>query len=168
MQAGLAKVASGGEKVTFVAAEEGFHDPDGNGRDDLCFRFVKIGRGVTGLSEKDFRSKVLENAIVLASKYHRGQLWGDFVDKYRYLVEHQEIGFVVIDSLNMLDRDRSRTADNLSALKTYNHEQGVTCVCVGLMRDMGVPVGGGVLVHPADAVFLLEEMSLGSKGIAEL
>lgn len=168
MLAGLAKVAASGEKVALVVAEEGFHDPDGNGRDDLCSRFTKIGMGVTGLAEKAFRKQVLENVFVLESQYHRGQSWDDFVNKYRYLVEQEEIGFVVIDSLNMLDPSRSRTADNLSALKTYNHEQGVTCVCVGQIRDTGAPVGGEALVHTADAVFLIEEMSLGSKEIAEL
>ncbi len=38
---------------------------------------------------------------------------------------------MVIDSLNMLDPTRNRTADNLSALKTYNHEKGLTCLCLG-------------------------------------
>ena len=166
--AGLAQVALSGEKVAFVVAEEGFHDPEGNGRDDLCSRFTKIGMGVTGLKEKDFRKKVLENVFVLESQYHRGHTWDDFVNKYRYLVEQEDIGFVVIDSLNMLDPSRSRTADNLSALKTYNHEKGVTCVCVGQIRDTGAPVGGEALVHTADVVFLIEEMSLGSKEIAEL
>ncbi|MCA9049634.1 MAG: hypothetical protein KDA89_12945, partial [Planctomycetaceae bacterium] len=71
-------------------------------------------------------------------------------------------------SLNMLDPSRNRTADNLSALKTYNHEQGVTCICIGQIRDTGAPVGGESLVHTADVVFLIEEMSLGSKEIAEL
>lgn len=166
--AGLAHVAQAGEKVAFVVAEEGFHDPEGNGRDDLCSRFVKIGMGVTGLNEKDFRKKVLKNVFVLESQYHKGHTWDDFVNKYRYLVEKEDIGFVVIDSLNMLDPSRSRTADNLSALKTYNHERGVTCVCVGQIRDTGAPVGGEALVHTADVVFLIEEMSLGSKEIAEL
>lgn len=165
---GLARVALSGEKVAFVVAEEGFHDPEGNGRDDLCSRFTKIGMGATGLNEKDFRKKVLENTFVLESQYHRGHTWDDFVNKYRYLVEQEDIGFVVIDSLNMLDPSRSRTADNLSALKTYNHEKGVTCVCVGQIRDTGAPVGGEALVHTADVVFLIEEMSLGSKDIAEL
>ncbi|MEZ6124805.1 MAG: ATPase domain-containing protein [Planctomycetaceae bacterium] len=165
--AGLARVALSGERVAFVVAEEGFHDPEGNGRDDLCSRFTKIGMGVTGLKEKDFRSKVLENVYVMESQYHRGHSWDDFVNKYRYLVEREEIGFVVIDSLNMLDPSRNRTADNLSALKTYNHEQGVTCLCVGQIRDTGSPVGGEALVHTADVVFLIEEMSLGSKEIAE-
>ena len=36
------------------------------------------------------------------------------------------------------------------------------------IRDTGSPVGGEALQHTADAVFLLEEMSLGSKEIAEL
>ena len=86
--------------------------------------------------------------------------------KYRYQVEREQIELVVIDSLNMLDPSRARTADNLSALKTYNHENGVTCLCVGQIRDTGLPVGGEALQHTADAVFLIEQMSLGSKEIA--
>ena len=166
--AGLAKVAMGGEKVAFVVAEEGFHDPDGNGRDDLCSRMTKIGMQVTGLDEKKFTKQILDNVYVLESQYHKGQTWDDFVTKYRYLVEQQEIKFVVIDSLNMLDPSRNRTADNLSALKTYNHEKGITCVCVGQIRDTGQPVGGEALQHTADVVFLIEEMSMGSKDMAEL
>ncbi|MCA9059721.1 MAG: hypothetical protein KDA85_14540 [Planctomycetaceae bacterium] len=166
--AGLSRVAARGGKVAFVVAEEGFHDPAGNGRDDLCSRFCKIGMTATGLDEAAFRSNVLEYVFVLESQYHRGHTWDDFVTRYRYLVEQEEIDFVVIDSLNMLDPSRNRTADNLSALKTYNHEQGVTCVCIGQIRDTGAPVGGEALVHTADVVFLIEEMSLGSKEIAEL
>lgn len=166
--AGLARVAMSGEKVAFVIAEEGFHDPEGNGRDDLCSRMTKIAMSATGLDEKGVRNKVLSNVFVLESQYHKGHSWDDFVTKYRYLVEKEEISFVVIDSLNMLDPSKNRTADNLSALKTYNHEQGITCLCIGQIRDTGAPVGGEALQHTADAVFLLEEMSLGSKDIAEL
>ena len=166
--AGLARVAQRGEKVAFVIAEEGFHDQEGNGRDDLCSRMVKIGMSATGLDEKAFRKEVLDNVYVLESQYHKGHSWDDFVTKYRYLVEKAEISFVVVDSLNMLDPTRNRTADNLSAPKTYNHEQGVTCLCIGQIRDTGSPVGGEALQHTADAVFLLEEMSLGSKEIAEM
>ncbi|MEZ6132973.1 MAG: ATPase domain-containing protein [Planctomycetaceae bacterium] len=166
--AGLCRVAMSGERVAFVVAEEGFHDPDGNGRDDLCSRLVKIGMAATGLDEKKFRKQVLENVYVLESQYHKGNSWDDFVAKYRYLVEQEEISFVVIDSLNMLDPSRNRTADNLSALKTYNHEQGITCLCIGQIRDTGAPVGGEALQHTADVVLLIEEMSLGSKEIAEL
>ncbi len=166
--AGLARVAAEGEKVGFVVAEEGFHDPDGNGRDDLCSRLVKIGMQATGLDQKKFTKQVLSNVYVLESQYHKGQTWDDFVTKYRYLVENQETSFVVIDSLNMLDPSRNRTADNLSALKTYNHEQGITCLCIGQIRDTGAPVGGEALQHTADVVFLLEELSMGSKEMAEL
>ncbi len=122
----------------------------------------------TGLDEKKFTKDVLGNVFVLESQYHKGHNWDDFVTKYRYLVEKEEIGFVVIDSLNMLDPSKNRTADNLSALKTYNHEQGVTCLCIGQIRDTGSPVGGEALQHTADAVFLIEEFSLGSKEIAEM
>ena len=44
---------------------------------------------------------------------------------------------------------------------------GVTCLCIGQIRDTGAPVGGEALQHTADAVYLIEEMSLGFKEIAE-
>jgi KaiC/GvpD/RAD55 family RecA-like ATPase len=165
--AALSRVAQSGEKVGLIVAEEGFHDAAGSGRDDLCSRLIKIGMEATGLDEKEFEAAVLENLYVLEAQYHKGQTWDDFVTKYRYLVEKAEIGFVVIDSLNMLDPSKHRTADNLSALKTYNHEQGITCLCVGQIKDTGQPVGGEALMHTADAVFLIEEMTLSSKEIAE-
>ncbi|WP_156338528.1 RAD55 family ATPase [Chondromyces crocatus] len=164
---GMARVAREGHKVAFVIAEEGFHDEAGSGRDDLCSRMTKIGMAATQLDEETFAKEVLENVFVLESQYHKGQSWDDFVGKYRYLVEKENIRFVVIDSLNMLDPTKNRTADNLSALKTYNHAKGITCICIGQIRDTGLPVGGEALQHTADVVLLIEEMSLGSKEQAE-
>jgi KaiC/GvpD/RAD55 family RecA-like ATPase len=165
--AGLARVAMTGVPSAFVIAEEGFYNPPEFGRDDLCSRLTKIGMRATGLGEEEFSKKVLSNMFVMQSQYHRGKSWDDFVGKYRFLVEKENIRFVVIDSLNMLDPTRNRTADNLSALKTYNHEKGITCLCIGQIRDTGMPVGGEALMHTADVVFLVEEMSLGSKEIAD-
>jgi KaiC/GvpD/RAD55 family RecA-like ATPase len=166
--AGLAKVALTGTKVAFVVAEEGFHDQEGSGRDDLCSRMTKIAMAATGLDEDELEERVLSNVFVLESQYHKSNTWDDFVGKYRYLVEKEHLKFVVVDSLNMLDPTKNRTADNLSALKTYNHEKGITCLCIGQIRDTGMPVGGEALMHTADAVFLIEEMGLGSKEQAEL
>jgi KaiC/GvpD/RAD55 family RecA-like ATPase len=165
--ASLARVALSGKKCAFVVAEEGFHDSEGRGRDDLCSRLVKVGMAATGLDEANFEKKVLANLFVLEAQYHKSVTWDDFIKKYRYLVEKEGISFVVIDSLNMIDPTKKGTADNLSALKTYNHEQGVTCICIGQIKDTGEPVGGQALQHTADVVFLLEEMSLASKEIAE-
>ncbi|MEM8962659.1 MAG: ATPase domain-containing protein [Acidobacteriota bacterium] len=164
--AGLVKVAATGTRCAFVVAEEGFHTEENGGRDDLCSRLVKLGMHVTGLDEDKLAEQVLDNIWVLESQYHKGQSWDDFIQRYRYLVEKERIDFVIIDSLNMLDPTKHRTADNLSALKTYNHENGVTCLCIGQIRDTGSPVGGEALQHTADAVFLIEEMSLTSKDMA--
>jgi KaiC/GvpD/RAD55 family RecA-like ATPase len=166
--AALARVALAGEKVAFVVAEEGFHDTTDSGRDDLCSRMTKIAMEVTGLSEAELEANVLDKFYIMECQYHKGTTWDDFVGKYRYLVEKEQIRFVVIDSLNMLDPTRNRTADNLSALKTYNHSQGITCLCLGQIRDTGAPVGGEALQHTADAVIMLEELSLGSKEIADM
>ena len=165
--AALARVASTGAKVALVIAEEGFRDEAGGGRDDLCSRLVKIGMAVTGLDEDAFRSSVLSNVYVLESQYHKTQSWDDLIARYRYLVEVEAVSFVVIDSLTVLDPARVRPAENLAALKTYNHSKGVTALCLGQTRDTGLPVGGEAIVHTADAVFQLEEMGLSSKEIAE-
>ena len=58
--AGLARVACDGNPVAFVVAEEGFHNDEDSGRDDLCSRMIKIGMSATGLSEAEFTTKVLE------------------------------------------------------------------------------------------------------------
>jgi KaiC/GvpD/RAD55 family RecA-like ATPase len=165
--ASLCRVAQTGKKVAFVVAEEGFHSDASTGRDDLCSRLCKVGMIATGLDGAAFEKKVLENIFVLEAQYHKHNTWDDFVSKYRYLVEKEEIDFVVIDSLNMVDPTKKGTADNLSALKTYNHERGVTCICIGQIKDTGEPVGGEALQHTADVVFLLEEMGLSSKEIAD-
>ncbi|MCU0242131.1 MAG: AAA family ATPase [Vicinamibacteria bacterium] len=165
--AALTRIAATGMKCAFVVAEEGFQDQADSGRDDLCSRLVKIGMAATGLAEAELEQKTLENLYILESQYHKGQSWDTFIQRYRYLVEQVGIGFVVIDSLNMLDPQKNRTADNLSALKTYNHQHGVTCLCIGQIRDTGLPVGGEALMHTADAVYLVEEMSLGSKEMAD-
>ncbi len=163
----LCKIAYSGMRCAFVVAEEGFLDEKDSGRDDLCSRLTKIGMKALSLSEAQFQKKIAKNIAVIQSQYHKGHTWDSFVTRYRFLVEKEGIQFVIIDSLNTLDPTKTRTADNLSALKTYNHEKGVTCLTIGQIKDSGGPVGGEALVHTADAVFMLEQMSLGSKEIAE-
>ena len=133
--AAMAEVAANGGKVAYVVAEEGFVDPEDSGRDDLCSRLAKICMTSQGIDEAGFREKIAPNLWVMLSQYHRGHAWSDFVNRYRYLVEKEGINFVVIDSLNTLDPSRNKTADNLATLKTYNHENGITCLTIGQIRD---------------------------------
>jgi len=167
MLEGVARAAAAGKKCAYVVAEEGFRDEDNPGRDDLCSRFAKIAMTATGFDEAELREKVLPNVLIILSQYHKGHTWDDFIRRYKHVVEEEDVEFVVVDSLNTLDPSRTRTAENLATLKTYNHEHGVTCVTIGQIKDTGEPVGGESLMHTADAVFLLEEMSLGSKDMAE-
>ena len=160
---GLLRVAATGVPCLFVVAEEGFLDEGDSGRDPLVSRMAKIGCEVLAMGQQELKDKVLTNVWVMQAQYHKGQSWDDFIHRYRYVVEHHKIKVVVIDSLNMLDPAKTRTADHLSALKTYNHEHGVTCVTIGQIRDTGMPVGGEALMHTADTVFLLEQMSMSSK-----
>ena len=163
----LARVAASGIKCAYVVAEEGFRDEEQSGRDDLCSRFAKIALAATGLDEAGLRAKVLPNVLIILAQYHRGHTWDDFIRRYRHVVEHEGVRFVVVDSLNTLDPSKTRTADNLATLKTYNHSHAVTCVTIGQIKDTGEPVGGQPLMHTADAVFLIETIALGSKEMAE-
>ena len=165
--ASLCRVAYSGIRSGLVVAEEGFLDEQNSGRDDLCSRLTKIGMKSLDLSEANFQKTVAKNLAVILSQYHKGQTWDTFVTRYRFMVEKEDVKFVIIDSLNMLDPSKTRTADNLAALKTYNHEKGVTCMTIGQIKDTGMPVGGESLIHTADAVFLIEEITLGSKEIAD-
>ncbi len=165
--ASLCKVAYSDIRCAFVVAEEGFIDEKKSGRDDLCSRLTKIGMKTLNLSEAQFQKKVAKNIAVIQSQYHKGHTWDSFVTRYRFIIEKEGIQFVIIDSLNTLDPSKTKTADNLSALKTYNHEKGVTCLTIGQIKDAGTPVGGEALIHTADAVFFLEEIGLASKEIAE-
>lgn len=160
---GMLRVAKSGVKCLYVVAEEGFLDEVHSGRDPLASRLVKLGMQMFLLNEQELAEQVLSNITVLQAQYHKGQSWDDFVVRYRYAIEREDIKFVVVDSLNMLDPSKARTAENLGVLKTYNHEKGVTCLTIGQIRDSGQPVGGEAMMHTADVVFMLEEMSMGSK-----
>ena len=167
MLEGIARAAAAGTKCAYVVAEEGFRDPENPGRDDLCSRFAKLAMAATGLDEDGLREQVLPNVLIILAQYHRGHTWDDFIRRYRHVVEAEGVRFVVVDSLNTLDPTHARTAENLATLKTYNHEHGVTCVTIGQIKDTGEPVGGEALMHTADAVLLIEELSLGSKEMAD-
>lgn len=162
----MARLADSGVRVGYIVAEEGFRDPV-SGRDDLCSRMTKIGMAALGMNEKTFQKNVLKNVVVLEATYHRGLSWDEFIVRYRTLIEREKVEVTIIDSVNTLDPTKRRTADNLAALKTYNHAHGVTCVTVGQIKDTGEPQGGEALMHTADVVWLIEEMSLTSKEQAE-
>jgi len=161
----LIRVAATGTKCVLVVAEEGFVDDD-SGRDDLRSRIIKLGMKVLDVDEDGFKEKVEANYAVINAQYHRGQTWADFIGAYRYLVEKDGIKFAVIDSITTLDPTNRKTIDNLSALKTYNHGHGVTCLVIGQVKDTGQPAGGKPLQHTSDVVFHIDTISMGSKEIA--
>ncbi len=168
MLVALCRVVATGTKVGLVVAGGGFHDADGIGREDLCSRLTKIGMVATELAEDAVRTRVLENVYVLENQHHKGRAWDGAAEKHRYLMEKEKIESAGFDSLNMLAPTKHLTADNLSALKTYNHERGVTAACIGQTMGTGMPVGGEALMHTADAMLLIEEMALTGKDMAAL
>ncbi|MFX0061357.1 MAG: RAD55 family ATPase [Candidatus Hermodarchaeota archaeon] len=156
-----------GEKCGFVVAEEGFYDTTDSGRNDLHSRLIQIGMAITGLDEKSFREKYENQYVVIPAQYHLGRSWSDFVTTYRYVVEDLGATTMIVDSINSLDPSRARTVDNLNALKTYNHQSGVTCIVIGQIRDTGSPAGGEALLHVSEVSIHAYELSMTSKEMAQ-
>ena len=155
-------------KTAYVVAEEGFFDDKGSGRNDLFSRFLKIAIEISGLTENEFRKKYDEKYVIIPNQYHLGKTWTDFISDYRNAVEVLECKFTIIDSINMLDPSKLNTIDNLNALKTYNHEKGITCVVIGQVKDSGLPQGGEALFHTSEVSLHLTEKSMTSKVQAEI
>ena len=155
-------------KTAYVVAEEGFYDDKESGRNDLFSRFLQIAVSISKLSEKQFRKKYDEKYVVIPNQYHKGKSWDEFIRDYRYAVEELKCEFTIIDSINMLDPSKLNTVDNLNALKTYNHEKGVTCVVIGQVKDTGQPQGGEALFHTSEVALHISKKSMTSKAQAEV
>lgn len=168
--AALARVVKAGVPSALVIGDESLPPADGPLRADLAARLAAFGAAATRSTPETFTAEVLDRLNVLESRHDRAdRMWDAFIQRYRFAVESLGVRFAVVDSIGMLDPTRSATADNLSALKTYNHQHGVTCLLVAHIREStGLPVGGASLMHTCDAVYFLEEISLGSKEMAEL
>jgi len=151
-----------GMKVAYVVAEEGFYDETDSGRNDLFSRFLELASAVSGVTEKQFRSKYDKNYVIIPNQYHLGKTWADFIRDYRYVVEELGIKFILIDSINMLDPSKLNTVENLNALKTYNHSKGVTAVVLGQIKDTGLPQGGEALFHTSEVSIHFFTRSMGS------
>lgn len=167
--AALATIVKAGVPSVLVVGDESLADGGSSNRDDLATRLARIGGEATATTPKEFATQVLDKLNVLESHWDRAdRMWDAFIQRYRFVVEKIGIKFAVIDSVGMLDPGKAATADNLGALKTYNHEHGVTCLIVGQIREStGLPVGGASLMHTCDVVYFIEEISLGSKEMAE-
>lgn len=156
-----------GIKTAYVVAEEGFYDDGTSGRNDLFSRFLQMAEVNTGMKADKFREKYDEDYVIIPNQYHLGKTWADFIKDYRYAVEELGCRLTIIDSINMLDPSKLNTVDNLNALKTYNHEKGITCIVIGQVKDSGVPQGGEALYHTSEVSIHIYEKSMTSKAEAE-
>ncbi|MCH8905848.1 MAG: hypothetical protein IH840_02075 [Candidatus Heimdallarchaeota archaeon] len=162
----IVKAVMSGIKTAYVVAEEGFYDEVDSGRNDLFSRFLDVAKNISGLTEKQFRKKYDDDYLIIPNQYHLGKSWADFIKDYRFAVETHGCKLTIIDSINMLDPSKLNTVDNLNALKTYNHEKGITCIVIGQVKDSGVPQGGEALFHSSEVSIHLYERTMTSKDLA--
>lgn len=159
----LARVALQDARCGLVLAEEAWRDPPRSGREDLCSRFTRSAMAELGMTEQGVREDILPNIRIVESLRHDEKDWPRFIAAYRHLVERDGALFVVVDSLSAIDASRGAPARHLSALRTYNQQNGVTCLVVSQIRDSGAPTGGEPLVHASDAAVLVENRTMQSK-----
>ena len=163
----IARAVMNNTKTAYVVAEESFSDDKDTGRNSLFSRFLQLASSISGLSVEEFREKYDDNYVVIPNQYHLGKTWGDFIRDYRYAVEELNCTFTIVDSINALDPSKLNTVDNLNALKTYNHDQGITCIVIGQVKDSGLPQGGESLFHTSEVALHISSKSMTSKAEAE-
>jgi len=145
------------EPTLLVLSEEKFYDERATGRDDMRSRIAK---------ETDDPGRLEHGYWVLESQCHLGQSWVDFMSKYKEVCEQKKIKLVLVDSVNCLDDNSRAIGKNLAELKSYNHQQGITCLVTGQVRDTGAVMGGKPMQHIADVVWHIEDLTMTSKDMA--
>lgn len=154
------KMANYNKKVLFIPNEDIWSTD--NARFDLQSR-MKLLANALGLDWE----KIKENLYVFDTITH-SQLrdWETLVSTYRYLVEHEKIEVLIIDSLTLLEDYRGALKSRLAEFIRYNQLHGITAFYVSQRSteeaDQFGMAGGISLSHLLDTVFALDYKKLSS------
>lgn len=154
------KLANYNKKVLFIPNEDIWATE--NDRFDLQSR-MKLLSNALGLDWE----KVKANLYVFDTITH-SQLrdWETLVSTYRFLVEHEKIEVLVIDSLTLLEDYRGALKSRLAEFIRYNQLHGISAFYVSQRSteeaDQFGMAGGISLSHLLDTVFALDYKKLSS------
>ena len=118
-------LASSGVRVCYVTSEEIFKSEAG--RYSLEARMAEKAK----LLEQTCMTNIKKCLFVIDTvKNAELREWVNFVGEYRRLVANQKIEFLIIDSITMLEDNRTQMKNRLLDLTRFNQTHGVTSIMI--------------------------------------
>jgi KaiC/GvpD/RAD55 family RecA-like ATPase len=153
-------LASSGVRVCYVTSEEIFKSEAG--RYSLEARMYEkaklMGCSIENIKQKLFVIDTVKNAEL--------REWVNFVGEYRRLVANQKIEFLIIDSITMLEDNRTQMKNRLLDLARFNQTHGVTSIMINQRAveesDNMAMAGGIALSHIVDIVAVMDYKKVSS------
>jgi KaiC/GvpD/RAD55 family RecA-like ATPase len=154
-------LASSGVRVCYVTSEEIFKSEAG--RYSLEARMYEKAK----LLEHTIMSNIKKNLFIIDTvKNAELREWVNFVGEYRRLVDNQRIEFLIVDSITMLEDNRTQMKNRLLDLARFNQTHGVTSIMINQRAveeaDNMAMAGGIALSHIVDIVMVMDYKKISS------
>lgn len=148
------KIAHDGKHILLITSEDVWSVD--SPRMDLENR-CKQKADILGLDWK----KIKENLFVMDAVTHTElREWDEFAQTYKYIVKHENIELVLMDSLTMLENYRGNLKYRLQELTKFNQLHGITAIYVNQRAkeewDVREMAGGIGLGHILDSTLIID------------
>jgi KaiC/GvpD/RAD55 family RecA-like ATPase len=154
------RVASSGKNVCYVTSEEIFKSEAGRYAIEsrMFERANKMGLSIENIKQHLF--------IIDTVKHAELREWINFVGEYRRLVANKKIELLIIDSITMLEDNRTQMKNRLLDLSRFNQTHGVTSIMINQRSveesDNLAMAGGIALSHIVDTVIVMDYKKVSS------
>ena len=154
------QMASNGVPTCYVTSEEIFKSEAG--RYSLEARMFEKAK-IMGCSIENIKQNLF---IIDTVKHTELREWVNFVGEYRRLVANQKIQMLIIDSITMLEDNRTQMKNRLLDLTRFNQTHGVTSIMINQRAveeaDNLAMAGGIALSHIVDIVMVMDYKKVSS------
>jgi len=160
------RVASNGGNVCYVTSEEIFKSEAG--RYSIEARMFERAK-LMGLSIESIKQHLF---VIDTVKHTELREWINFIGEYRRLVENgkinidKKIELLIVDSITMLEDNRTQMKNRLLDLSRYNQTHGVTSIMINQRAveeaDNLAMAGGIALSHIVDTVMIMDYKKVSS------
>lgn len=154
------RVASWEIPVCFVTSEEIFKSEAG--RYSIEARMLERAK-IIGLNLDHIKDNLF---VIDTVKHTELREWINFVGEYRRLVDNKKIQMLIIDSITMLEDNRTQMKNRLLDLSRFNQTHGVTSIMINQRAveeaDNMAMAGGIALSHIVDTVMVMDYKKVSS------
>jgi KaiC/GvpD/RAD55 family RecA-like ATPase len=153
-------LASSGLPTCYVTSEEIFKSQAGRYSIEarMLERAKKMGCSIENIKQHLFVIDTVAHAEL--------REWTNFVGEYRRLVANQKIEMLIIDSITMLEDNRTQMKNRLLDLTRFNQIHGVTSIMINQRAveeaDNMAMAGGIALSHIVDTVMVMDYKKVSS------